>query len=193
MAAGLSQRPVATTRALGLALSFSIAASVVIAGCGVGAPNAAPVTFPPQSFGPPGAPTGAAAATRTVVEQALGVERLQLRDAQVAVRPPESQRLTAAPRLVVQAVLPNDPTHGFISIYEFPDDASAAAAGGEQASYIASGPGRVQFTVDARFVIRELGPTIVFFTWSPGGASDARVADIQDALETVGIGIPVPS
>ena len=193
MAAGLNRRPAAALRIPVIAVSLTIAASIVVAACGAGAPNAVPVTFPPQSFGPSGASSGAAASTRAVIVQALGGKRLQLRDAQVAVRPPESPRLAAAPRLVVQAILPNDPTHGFISIYEFPDDSAAADAGREEASYIASGPGRVQFTADARFVIRQLGPTIVFYTWSPGSTSDATNADIQQALETVGIAIAVPS
>jgi hypothetical protein len=166
---------------------------MILVGCGAGAPNAVPVTFPPQSFGPIGASTGAATATRAALVQALGTKHLQLRDAQVTFRPPESARLTQAPRLVVQALVPDDPNHGFISIYEFPDAASAADAGHEQASYISSGPGRVQFTADTRFVIRQLGQTIVFFTWAPGSTSDATMADIQKALETVGLGIAVPS
>jgi hypothetical protein len=189
----LRHQPLASFRALAIAVSLTAAASVAIAGCGVGAPNIAPVTFPPQSFGPSGASTGAAASTRAAISQALGVRRLQLRDAQVAIRPPESPLLAVASRLVVQAVVPNDPTHGFISIYEFPDAAAAAQAGSEQASYVASGPGRVQFTADTRFVIRQLGPTIVFFTWAPGGTSDARAMDIQQSLETIGVGIAVPS
>ena len=166
---------------------------VLVAGaCGVSGPNVAPATFPPQSFGPAGASTGAAAATRTVVSQALGTKHVQLRDAQITVRPPESSRLTQAPRLVVQAILPDDPDHGFISIYEFPDAATAAEAGREQATYIASGPGRVQFTADTRFVLRQLGQTLVFFTWSPGSTSDTANGDVQEAIETIGIAVPVP-
>jgi hypothetical protein len=193
VAAGLSRRTAPSFRGLGIGVWLALVVSIVIAGCGAGAPNVAPVTFPPRSFGPTGASTGAAATTRAVIAQALGVKRLQLRDAQIVVRPPESPRLVAAPRLVVQAVLPDDPTHGLISIYEFPDDSAAAEAGREEATYIASGPGRVQFTADARFVIRQLGPTIVFYTWSPGSTSDATNAAIQQALESIGIGVAVPS
>jgi hypothetical protein len=171
---------------------FATAIAVVVAACGVGAPNAAPVTFPPQSFGPTGASTGAAAATRAAVVQALGTRRVQVRDSQVVYRPPESPSLTQAPRLVVQALVPDDPGHGFISIYEFPDAATATEAGREQAAYIANGPGRVQFTSDTRFALRQLGQTIVFFTWSPGSTSDAASADIQQALETIGLEIAVP-
>ena len=93
---------------------------------------------------------------------------------------------------MVQAILPDDPGHGYVSIYEFPDEASAASAGQEQATYVASGPGRVQFTADTRFVLRQLGQTLIFFTWSPGSASDADFTDIQQALEGVGRGIAIP-
>jgi hypothetical protein len=136
--------------------------------------------------------TGAASGTRAAVVAALGAKHLQVRDAQVAYRPPESPRLTSAPRIVVQAILPDDPGHGYVSIYEFPDEASAASAGQEQATYVASGPGRVQFTADTRFVLRQLGQTLIFFTWSPGSASDADFTDIQQALEGVGRGIAIP-
>jgi hypothetical protein len=186
VASGLIDRP-ATPLALVVALALALG------GCGIGAANGAPVTFPPQSFGPSGASTSAAAATRGAIAQSLGAKRLQMRDAQVPFRPPEAPRLTAAPRLVVQAVLPDDPAHGFISIYEFPDAPTATEAGREQADYIASGPGRVQFTTDSRFVLRQLGPTIVFYSWSPGSTPDTRAGDIQQALETIGLGITVPS
>jgi hypothetical protein len=132
------------------------------------------------------------AATRAALQQALGARQLQVTEPQVAFRPPESPRLAAAARSVVQVVLPNDPAHGFISIYEFADDAAATDAGREQAAYVASGPGRVQFPSDTQFVIRQLGPTIVFFTWS-SNSPDPATPKIRDALEAVGVGIPVPS
>ena len=176
-----------TRRLLGVLLT-----AVALSGCGA-ASNVQPATFPPQSFGPSRVPTGAAAATRAVVSQALGTKHIQLRDAQVVFRPPESPQLTAAPRLVAQAVIPEDPNHGYISIYEFADVSAATAAGREEATFIASGPGRVQFTADTRFVLRQVGQTLVFFTWSPGSTSDADFASIQEALETVGVAVPIPS
>ena len=99
----------------------------------------------------------------------------------------------AAPRAVYQVVLPDDPTHGFISVYLFADEAAAIAAGNEQAAYLASGPGRVQFQPDTRFVLRQLGPTVVFFAWSPANSPDRRTPEIQKVLETVGTGITIPS
>jgi hypothetical protein len=177
---------------LKLALIGSIVGSFVV-GCGIGAANGPAVTFPPESFGPSAGTTGAVAATHAALVQALGNQGLQLADPQVAFRPPESPRLAAAPRAVFQVVLPQDSTHGFISVYEFPDAATANETGRDQAAYIATGPGRVQFPPDSRFVIRQLGPTIIFYSWSPASAADPRTRLIQQALETVGLGIPVPS
>jgi hypothetical protein len=90
-------------------------------------------------------------------------------------------------------VLPDDPTHGFISVYQFADEAAAAAAGNQQAVYLASGPGRVQFQPDTRFVLRQVGPTVVFFAWSPANSPDERTPEIQRVLETIGTAIPIPS
>jgi hypothetical protein len=167
--------------------------ALAVGGCGIGAASAAPATFPPVAVGPSAPVTAAVTETRAAIAQALGAQHLQLSDPQVPFRPPESPRLMAAPRAVYQVVLPQDPAHGFVSVYEFPDAAAATEAGQEQASYIASGPGRVQFVPDSRFVLRQLGPTLIFFTWSPANSPDPQTAAIQQALETVGEGITVPS
>jgi hypothetical protein len=188
----VAARVTAGRRAAGAA-GAGVVLAVILAGCGAGAPLDRPATFPPTTFGA-GEATGAdVAATRAELVSALGALSLQLDDPQVPHRPPESSTFAAAPRAVFQVVLPDDPAHGFVSVYEFADEARAAAAGKDQAAYIASGPGRVQFVPDTRFVIRQVGRTVVFFTWSPLNSPDPRTADIQKALETVGTGIPVPS
>jgi hypothetical protein len=173
---------------------IALAATVaVLAGCGAGAPVSRPATFPPTSVGP-GEATGAeVAATRQELARALGAVGLELADPQVPYRPGESPALAAARRSVFQVVLPDDSGHGFVSVYELANATAATAAGQEQAAYVASGPGRVQFPPDSRFIIRQVGQTLVFFAWSPANSSDLRTADIQRALETVGTGIPVPS
>ncbi|MEW5992208.1 MAG: hypothetical protein AB1736_12800 [Chloroflexota bacterium] len=148
------------------------------------------------TFPPAGATTGvagaAAAVTRSEVARALGVAGVQLEDATRAYRPAEAPGFAAAPRIVVRAILPDDPDHGLIVIYEFVDAGAASVAAQAQADYIASGVGRVQFPNDARFVIRTLGATALFYAWSPAAATDPRAAAIATALETVGVGIPVP-
>lgn len=172
--------------------AVSVVLAAILAGCGTGSSIDRPATFPPTTFGPD-EPTGAdVAVTRAELARALGALSLQLDDPQVPHRPAEGPAFAAAPRAVFQVVLPDDPAHGFVSVYEFGDEASAAAAGNDQAAYVASGPGRVQFVPDTRFVLRQVGRTVVFYAWSPLNSPDRRTADIQEALETVGTGIPIP-
>jgi hypothetical protein len=186
VAAGLTRRTIAVAP---LALA---AVAVLTAGCGFGASGATGRSFPAESIGPSIATTAAVAETRAAIATSLGTKGLQLDEPKVPFRPPESARLAVAARGVYQVLLPDDPNHGFISVYEFPDVSSAATAGQEEADYVGSGPGRVQFPVDTRFVIRQVGTTIVFYTWSPANSPDPRAADIQAALETLGTAIAVP-
>jgi len=147
-------------------------------------------TFPPPGSSP--APAGdATAATIQEVTGALASLGLQAVEANRLYRPPEGPLLAAAPRSVIQASLPDDPSHGFVVIYALASDAAAQAAGEDQAAYIASGPGRVQYTTDAHFVIRIVESTVVFFWWSPGAALDGRTKDIEAALATVGEAVEV--
>ena len=67
------------------------------------------------------------------------------------------------------------------------------AAGADQAAYLSSGPGRVQMPIGTRHVIRQLGSTIILYSWIPDSSPDERTPRIQDALETVGVPIPVPA
>ena len=181
------------TRGRANAPSLALAFAMLVAGCGVGASNGSVATFPPESFGPSGATTtGAVLGTRAAVANALGAKSLQLGDPKVPFRPPEAPRFAAAPRAVYQVLLPSDPAHGFISVYEFADAAAAATAAAEQADYVGSGVGRVQFPPDSRFVIRQLGTTDIFYSWSPDNALDARTPDVQAALETIGTAVPIP-
>jgi hypothetical protein len=178
-------------RALGLAivavLGFIIVAALV---GGTKPPGAA--TFPPAgaTTGPAG---GVAATTRGDVIRALAGQGLQAEDTSRPYRPAEAPAFAAAPRILVRAILPDDPDHGLIVIYEFSSPAAATAAAEEEATYIASGIGRVQFPNDAQFVIRVVGSTAVFFTWSPPSSPDERTAAIATALETLGSGVEVPN
>ena len=78
-------------------------------------------------------------------------------------------------------------------MYEFPDPTTAAEAAADQAAYLATGPARVQSPFGTRHVIRLVGSTVVLYSWVPEGATDERQPAIQAALETLGIGVPVPS
>ena len=90
---------------------------------------------------------------------------------------------------------PGDPARGRTrpGDLEFASPAAAAAAAAEQATYVASGVGRVQFPPDSRFSIRVVGATAVFFTWSPANSPDARIESIPAALESIGTAVPIPN
>lgn len=150
-------------------------------------------TFPAPSIGPGKPVTGTVSLTRADLVRVLGDQRLVLTDSQAPVRPSEAPLLAAAPRAVYQVILPKDPTKGFIVVYEFPDPDRAAAAAKEQQDWLASGPGRVQRPQGTVTTIRQDGSTVVFYEWLPGAAQDASAAGIQTALETLGVGFPVPN
>jgi hypothetical protein len=126
------------------------------------------------------------------VMSALGAARYQIQDARTPYRPAESPTVAAAPRAVLQALIPDAPDAGFVILYEFPDPGSAADAARELTAYIASGIGRVQFPVDARFTLRQVGAGLILYVWSPGSSADPEAEQgIETALETLGQGYPV--
>jgi hypothetical protein len=89
-------------------------------------------------------------------------------------------------------VLPDDPTRGLISIYGFVDPTAAAEAAREQAAYVGSPVGRVQFPTGTQFTIRQFGSTVVFYSEVPGTSPDDQAADVTGALRTLGTEIAVP-
>lgn len=161
----------------------------LIGGCGLAASTgslAPTATFAVPSLSP------AIAETRRLVAAALSVDGLDLQGARQAFRPPESSLLVGASRGIFQVVLPGDPSHGFIVVYEFRDGASAAAAGAELARYLGGGPGSVQFPPDAQHLIRLVGTTLVVYSWSPANSTDSQAPAIFTALASVGTGIDIP-
>lgn len=170
-------------------LEVILGCALALSACAPGNPST--VTFPPAESTP--APAGdATSAARSMVIRALGTVGLQAQDAIHPYRPPEAARFSAAPRTVLQVTLPDDPDHGFVVLYAFSSPAEAEAAAAEQAAYIASGPGRVQFGPGARFVLRLVGATVVFFSWAPDNSPDPRTASIDQALSIVGTAVAIP-
>lgn len=159
-----------------------------VAGCGIAAtraslppgPTAAVASFPPVVRD-----------TRRLVVDALGRDGLTLQDAVQPFRPPESPSMVDAPRGVFQVVLPDDPAHGYLVIYAFRDAATAVAAAHDQAAYIGSGPGRIQFPPDTQSVIRQVDTTVIVYSWSPANSIDTRAGAIPTDLSTVGIEVPI--
>ncbi|HSO30837.1 MAG TPA: hypothetical protein VLS28_13125 [Candidatus Sulfomarinibacteraceae bacterium] len=184
--------PSTNRRALAIA-GLAVLALVVVAALagGVATPPGAP-TFPPAgaTAGPAG---GSAAATSSDLVRAIAARGLQSEPATRPYRPAEAPQFATAPRVVLQVLLPDDPDHGLVVVYEFLGPAVARAAAQEQAAYVASGIGRVQFPPDTRFVVRVVGSTAVFFSWSPANSPDARIESIAAALESVGSGVPIPN
>ena len=148
-------------------------------------------TFPAATVGPATTVSPAVNQTRAALVAALAQHQLVLTDTQAPVRPAESPLLVTAPRAVYQVILPRDPTRGYIVVYEFPDTASAAAAAAEEQHYLETGPGRIQSPQGSVQVLRQVGVTVVLYDWLPGAAQDPAAPEIQQSLETVGVGFPV--
>lgn len=180
------------SRRNGLALALAVGSIVLVAGA-CGTTEVPGRTFPAASIGPDRTVTPAVNQTRAELVRALGVHNLVLSDSQAAIRPAEAALLTDAPRAVYQVILPKDPSRGFIVVYEFRDSARAAEAAAEEQAYLATGPGRVQTPQGTVTIIRQVGPTVVLYDWLPGASQDPSAVGIQDALETLGVGFPVPN
>ena len=166
---------------------------LAIAASGCAATEVPGQTFPVASVGPAMTVTPAVGQTRVELVRVLGEHDLVLSDSQAPVRPAEAPLLTAAPRAVYQVVLPKDPLRGFMVVYEFLDPSHAAAAAAEEQAYLGSGPGRVQTPQGTISMIRQVGSTVVLYDWLPAAALDPSATGIQAALETLGVGFPVPN
>jgi hypothetical protein len=172
-------------------ITAGIALAAAVGACGAGASHEI-VTFPPESVGPAATVSPAVLQTRAIIAAALASLQIQLRDAQDPFRPGESPRVASAPRAVYQAILPADPDGGRIVVYEFRDAGAAVDAGNELAGYVGSGAGRVQFPTDVRWTIRQVGTTLIFYTWAPSTSSDPGSPKVADALATLGTGFAPP-
>ena len=174
--------------ALGRGLA-ALALAGLVAACGIAAPNEA--ASPAADAAPTQSLSAAIELTRAAVEAALRSVDLALVEPRLAFRPPESPALIDVPRGVFQVVLADDPAGGFVVIYELPSPDAANVAGLAQAAWLSSGPGAVQAPLGTRHVIRQVGATLVTFSYPPSDAADARAPEVAAALEAVGHGIPV--
>ena len=164
------------------AVALVVAVALAVAAC---------ATEPRSTFGAPGGPAGSLTdATEAQVIAALGAVGLQAAEAQTPYLPPEAALFANAPRTVLQATLPDDPTGGFLVIYALQSPEAAAAAAADQAQYIASNRGGI-FSFAGRYVIRLVGSNVVFFMWLPDSATDPRTVKIEEALLSVGTEVPI--
>jgi hypothetical protein len=188
MATGLRlAKGIAATRLAAACVALAVAA----AGCATS--DLASAVPPPASVGPAMTVSPVVGLTRGELAAALGARNLVLTDTQAAVRPAEAALLGAAPRAVYQALLPKDPTRGFIVVYELADPAHATAAASEQQAYLGTGPGRIQRPQGTVTMIRQVGSTVIVYEWLPAASKDPSAPGIQAALETLGTGYLVPS
>lgn len=181
-------------RRVALARTLALVALLALTGCTDGVVGTAGVSSPqPVPTGdPPVADPPAVRNARAELVRVLGSENLVLQDTQLAFRPAEGPALASAPRAIYQVLLPDDPQGGFIAVYDLGDPQRAGAAGADQAAYLGSGPGRVQTPIGTRHLIRQLGPTLITYSWNPDGASDDRTAGIERALLELGTAVEVP-
>jgi hypothetical protein len=187
VAAGLRSAPRGVASAAFVALLATL-----LAGCGIAASTAVP-SMSAEPEGPAATVSPAIAQTRVAIAAALAAQQLQLQDAKQPFRPGESASLASAPRSVFQVVLPGDPDGGYIVVYEFRDAGAAVDAGNEYAGYVGSGgPGKVQFPNDVQHTIRQLGTTLIVYSWAPSTSPDPGSPKIADALKTIGIGFAPP-
>jgi hypothetical protein len=176
----------------GAAVLIALGIAAAVSGCGIGASTAVP-SFSTAPVGPEATVSPAVEQTRVAIASALEGAGLQLQDARQPFRPGESQRLAVAPRAVYQVVLPQDPDGGYIVVYEFRDAAAAVDAGNEYAGFVGSGgPGKVQFPTDAQHTIRQVGTTLIVYSYAPSISPDPGSAKVADALKTLGIGFAPP-
>ena len=175
------------------------------AALGLGCPAALGWPSPPRAGGrpcparPPAPPFGRprheapAVADHGGRAAALGSDGLRDRIATSAVpfRPPESPLVAAAPREVFQVVLPDDPVHGYLVIYAFPDDAAAATAAQRWRRTWAAAPAGSSSRPTRSRVIRQVGTTVIVYSWSPAELDRSAGGAWPLALATVGIEVPI--
>jgi hypothetical protein len=166
-----------------------VGAGTLLAGCGGTAP--AQPTSQALATGQPAAPA-AVQATFAQLDGAVRATGLVVEPTLTEVRPAEPPSFASVARWPFRAVLPDDPAGGFFVIYGFPSAALAADGARDLAAYVTSGPGRVQFPPDVRFVLRQVDSTLVFYPWSPASSPDPKSADLAAAIASVGTGVPIP-
>ncbi|MBA2633071.1 MAG: hypothetical protein H0U86_08750 [Chloroflexi bacterium] len=176
---------------------LALMVSIVAGACGSTAPSGSGAPTVPPVEASIAAPTplqslttqlsGAAAALRGALEP----EGFRLELVNRAFRTSEPPELSAAPRAVFQIDV-GDPNAGYVTVYEFPDAASAATAGAALGRHLGSGFGQTNYALDAQFWVSQVGGTIIFTWWSCERSDDpARTERAFNLVSSVGQPIPV--
>lgn len=163
--------------------TVALALALALAACGVPSGNVAT----------PGGGGDAASATGQLIRGALGAVGLQAVDSVKPYRPAEAASVIGTQRSILQVQLPDDPDHGFIVIYSAGSATTAEKVAFDQAAFLSTSAGKIQFPPGSHFVLRTVDTTVIFFTWAPGASPDQRTPLIEQALNTIGIAVPVGS
>ena len=134
--------------------------------------------------------TGVASAV-SALTAALGAVNIPLFPPTQPARPSEPGSLVNAQRAVLQAGI-DDPAGGYVVIYQLPDAPGAQTAATELASYLGSGFGQTNFTVDTQFHVAQLDSAVILTWWSREHSSDDQLAETAfQAMASVGLEVPV--
>ncbi|MFN8619389.1 MAG: hypothetical protein U0869_01420 [Chloroflexota bacterium] len=173
----------------GARVMLGLGAVLLLTGCGG--------LFTAQTDSGPALPTPQASysvgvsGTIALLTAALGAVNIPLAPPIQPARPSEPESLLQAPRAVMQAGV-NDPAGGYVVIYQLADQSAAEAAAHDLASYLSSGFGQTNYTVDTQFHVAVDGSTVVFTWWSREHAPDDELAENAfTAMSTVGNEVPV--
>ena len=148
-----------------------IIAGMLVALLGACAGGGTSVPPPSVAVSPAASASASMTATASQIGASLRAAGLLSAVASVPYRPAESPTLTRR-RGSCSRPPPGDDRQGFVVIYDFPDAGRAYAAGPRWPTTSRTGPGRVQFPNDASFVMRQVGSTLVFYTWTDSDAPE---------------------
>ena len=169
--------------------AVALAVLFAVAGCGSSATPTPPTPAPIPAAIP--TPSVAVATTLVQVNAALQPQGLTALAAIAAVRPAAPPSFGGNPAWPFTVALKTGTSVLFV-IYEFADANVAAAAGADMASYLAGGPGRVQYTSDTQFTLRQVGPPLIFYTYGFDTSADrVGAATVAAAIALVGTEIPI--
>ena len=78
-----------------------------------------------------------------------------------------------------------------IVIYALASPDAAVAAANDDAAYIRSNTGGIQFAPGTRVVLQVVGSNVIYFSWLPASSPDPATATIAQALAGIGQAVPV--
>ena len=182
-------RPQRTWSGRRLAIA-GIVAVVVLAACGRGF-EAGGIGSVPDAETPRPSAGAAAQGTIAALRGALAIGGYDLDPATRTFQPAQPASLITVPRSAYQVRLA-DPEGGVLLVYEFATSEAARIGAQELATYLSSGPGKINFAGDTSFHVASLGSTVIMSWLSESQSADPEAArGAFDLVSTVGTEAPV--